>query len=151
MRASWRRSKREPGNYGALGPLGGVNPVGFTPNGVPERTLAEAVRETAVPQPGTDYDWDAPTKLTAPGINGSVVPLPYGLNPDRVPLAGSYTTGAQQQSRLTSAWYQLPKPDDGHPAGGGDRRGHDRGQQRAARAHLRADRRAGIRHARSRR
>ncbi|MGO9927794.1 MAG: arabinosyltransferase domain-containing protein [Mycobacterium sp.] len=105
----------EPGNYGPLGPLGGVNPVGFTPNGVPERTLAEAVRETAVPQPGTDYDWDAPTKLTAPGINGSVVPLPYGLNPDQVPLAGSYTTGPQQQSRLTSAWYQLPKPDDGHP------------------------------------
>ncbi len=104
-----------PGNYGPLGPLGGVNPTGFTPNGVPERTLAEAVRETTVPQPGTDYDWDAPTKLTAPGINGSTAPLPYGLSPDRVPLAGSYTSGAQQQSRLTSAWYQLPKPDDGHP------------------------------------
>jgi arabinosyltransferase B len=106
---------REPGNYGSLGPLGGVNPVGFTPNGVPERTLAEAVRETAVPQPGTDYDWYGPTKLTTPGIYGSVVPLPYGLNADQVPLAGSYTTGAQQQSRLTSAWYQLPKPDGGHP------------------------------------
>jgi arabinosyltransferase B len=105
----------EPGNYGSLGPLGGVNPVGFSPNGVPERTLAEAVRETAVPQPGTDYDWYGPTKLTAPGINGSTVPLPYGLNPDQVPVAGSYTTGAQQQSRLTSAWYQLPKLDDGHP------------------------------------
>jgi arabinosyltransferase B len=105
----------QPDNYGPLGPLGGVNPTGFTPNGVPERTLAEAVRETAVPQPGTDYDWDAPTKLTAPGINGSTVPLPYGLKPDRVPLAGSYTSGAQQVSRLTSAWYQLPKPDAGHP------------------------------------
>ena len=104
-----------PDNYGPLGPLGGVNPIGFTPNGVPERTVAEAVKETSVPQPGTDYDWDAPTKLTAPGINESVVPLPYGLDSDRVPLAGSYTTGAQQQSRLTSAWYQLPKPDDGHP------------------------------------
>ena len=104
-----------PGNYGSLGPLGGVNPTGFTPNGVSERTLAEAVRETSVPQPGTDYDWDAPTKLTAPGINGSTVPLPYGLNPDQVPLAGSYATGAQQQSKLTSAWYQLPKPDAGHP------------------------------------
>jgi arabinosyltransferase B len=103
------------GSWGPLGPLGGVNPVGFTPNGVPERTLAESIKETSVPQPGTDYDWDAPTKLTAPGINGSVVPLPYGLNPDQVPLAGSYTTGPQQQSRLTSAWYQLPKPDGGHP------------------------------------
>ncbi len=104
-----------PGNYGQLGPLGGVNPVGFTPSGVPERTLAEAVRLTSVPQPGTDYDWDAPTKLTTPGINGSTVPLPYGLDPARVPLAGSYATGPQQQSTLTSAWYQLPKPDDGHP------------------------------------
>ena len=107
--------KSKPGDYGPLGPLAGVNPTGFTPNGVPERTLAESVRETSVPQPGTDYDWDAPTKLTAPGINGSTVPLPYGLDPARVPLAGSYTTGPQQQSRLTSAWYQLPKPDDGHP------------------------------------
>jgi arabinosyltransferase B len=105
----------ESGNYGSLGPLGGVNPVGFTPNGVPDRTLAEAIRETSVTQPGTDYDWDAPTKLTAPGINGSMAPLPYGLDPGRVPMAGSYSTGAQQQSRLTSAWYQLPKPDDGHP------------------------------------
>jgi len=104
-----------PGDYGPLGPLGGVDPTGFTPNGVPERTLAEAVRETAVPQPGTDYDWYGPTKLKSPGINGSMLPLPYGLDPDRVPLAGSYTTGPQQQSRLTSAWYRLPKPDDGHP------------------------------------
>ena len=102
-------------NYGPLGPLGGVNPTGFTPNGVPERTLAESIKETTVPQPGTDYDWDAPAKLEAPGVNGSVVPLPYGLNPDQVPLAGSYTTGAQQESRLTSAWYQLPKLDNGHP------------------------------------
>jgi arabinosyltransferase B len=105
----------QPGDYGPLGPLGGVNPTGFSPNGVPERTLAESVKETAVPQPGTDYDWDAPTKLEAPGINGSRVPLPYGLNPGQVPLAGSYTTGPQQQSKLASAWYQLPKPDAGHP------------------------------------
>lgn len=104
----------EPGDYGPLGPLGGVGPVGFTPNGVPEHTVAEAVRMTPN-QPGTDYDWDAPTKLAAPGINGSLVPLPYGLDPGRVPLAGSYTTGPQQQSRLTSAWYRLPRPDDGHP------------------------------------
>lgn len=104
-----------PGDYGPLGPLGGVDPTGFSANGVPERTLAEAVRETAVPQPGTDYDWFGPTKLKSPGINGSMLPLPYGLDPDRVPLAGSYTTGPQQQSRLTSAWYRLPEPDAGHP------------------------------------
>ena len=103
-----------PGAYGPLGPLGGTNPVGFGPNGVPEHIVAEAVRET-ITKPGTDYDWDAPTKRRRPGVNGSTVPLPYGLDPFRVPLAGSYTSGTQQQSRLTSAWYRLPPADDAHP------------------------------------
>jgi arabinosyltransferase B len=48
-------------------------------------------------------------------VNGSTVPLPYGLDPARVPVAGSYSTAAQQESRLTSAWYALPTPDDAHP------------------------------------
>ncbi|WP_176562153.1 arabinosyltransferase domain-containing protein [Mycolicibacterium palauense] len=103
-----------PGDYGALGPLGGAGPVGFSPNGVPEHIVAEAIRLTN-PVPGTDYDWDAPVELDEPGVNGSTVPLPYGLDPNRVPLAGSYTEGPQQPSTLTSAWYQLPAPDDAHP------------------------------------
>ena len=36
-----------PGNYGPLGPLGGEKPVGFTPNGVPDRIVAEAIRVTS--------------------------------------------------------------------------------------------------------
>jgi arabinosyltransferase B len=103
-----------PGDYGPLGPLGGVGPVGFSPNGVPEKIVAEAIR-TNLPMPGTDRDWDQPTKLKTPGINRSTVPLPYGLDPGRVPLAGSYDEGAQQESRLTSAWYRLPPADDAHP------------------------------------
>jgi arabinosyltransferase B len=103
-----------PGDYGPLGPLGGTGPVGFTPNDVPEHIVAEAIRMT-LPQSGTDYDWDAPVKLTTPGVNGSTVPLPYGLDPQRVPVAGSYVTGPQQESTLTSAWYQLPAPEDGKP------------------------------------
>ena len=102
------------GDYGPLGPLGGTNPVGFTPDGVPEHTVAEAIRMTRE-KPGTDYDWDAPIKRETPGINGSTVPLPYALNPAQVPVAGSYTTGPQQVSTLTSAWYQLPRADSGHP------------------------------------
>ena len=43
------------------------------------------------------------------------MPLPYGLDPARVPIAASYAEGPQQQSRLTSAWYELPPPDDAHP------------------------------------
>ncbi|MCW2553269.1 MAG: putative rane protein [Mycobacterium sp.] len=108
-----------PGNYGPLGPLGGpAGPgaaVGFTPSGVPDHIVAEAIRND-LPTPGHDYDWDAPVKLSTPGVNTSTVPLPYGLDPRRVPLAGSYVAGpAQQQSRLTSAWYQLPARDDAHP------------------------------------
>ena len=103
-----------PGEYGPLGPLGGVGSVGFTPSGVPEKIVAETIRMN-LPMPGTDYDWDQPVKLKTSGVNGSTVPLPYGLNPAQVPMAGSYVGGAQQQSRLTSAWYQLPAPDDAHP------------------------------------
>lgn len=108
----------EGGEWGPLGPVGGVKPVGFSPNGVPEHIVAEAIRMTN-PQPGTDYDWDAPVKLDKPGINGSTEPLPYGLNPSQVPLAGSYASGPQQEATLTSAWYQLPSGDksyvDAHP------------------------------------
>lgn len=106
------------GEWGALGPLGGVKPVGFSPNGVPEHIVAEAIRMTN-PQPGTDYDWDAPVKLETPGINSSTVPLPYGLNPAQVPMAGSYANGPQREATLTSAWYRLPSGDksylDAHP------------------------------------
>jgi arabinosyltransferase B len=103
-----------PGHYGKLGPLGGTSPTGFTPSGVPEKIVAEAIR-MSLPMPGTDYDWDQPVKLKTPGVNGSTVPLPYGLDPARVPLAGSYVEGPQQQSRLTSAWYRLPAADSAHP------------------------------------
>ncbi|UXA17855.1 arabinosyltransferase domain-containing protein [Mycobacterium sp. SMC-4] len=99
---------------GPLGPLGGTNPVGFTPNGVPDRIIAEAIRLNN-PQPGTDYDWNRPIRLPRPGVNGSTVPLPYGLDPARVPVAGTYTEGAQQESRLASSWYELPPADDAHP------------------------------------
>ncbi|MFC6128862.1 arabinosyltransferase domain-containing protein [Mycolicibacterium llatzerense] len=104
----------EAGRYGPLGPLGGADPIGFDPNGVPEHTLAESIWQDH-PKSGTDYDWDAPTALDALGANGSSVVLPYGLDPARVPIAGSFTDGAQRVSRLTSAWYRLPAADAAHP------------------------------------
>ena len=103
-----------PGDYGRLGPLGGAKPIGFTANGVPEKIVAEAIRVNN-PTPGIDHDWEGPFKLSTPGVNGSTVPLPYQLDPARVPMAGSYVDTAQQESLLTSAWYQLPPNDDGHP------------------------------------
>lgn len=103
-----------PGRYGSLGPLGGADPVGFTPNGIPEHTLAEAIWQSQA-KPGTDYDWDAPAALDQPGINGSSVVLPYHLDPAKVPVAGSFTAGPQQVSTLTSSWYRLPAADAAHP------------------------------------
>lgn len=104
----------QPGDYGPLGPLGGTGAVGFTPNGVPDHIVAEAIR-LEFPASGTDSDWDAAIKLKTPGFNGSTVPLPYGLDPARVPLAGTYTEGPHQQAKLTSAWYALPAADAAHP------------------------------------
>ncbi|WP_448436821.1 arabinosyltransferase domain-containing protein [Mycolicibacterium setense] len=103
-----------PGRYGALGPLGGSESIGFSPDGVPEHTLAEAIWQSQ-PKSGTDYDWDAPTALDRPGVNGSSVVVPYNLDPARVPVAASFTAGPQQVSTLTSAWYQLPAADKDHP------------------------------------
>ncbi len=103
-----------PGQYGPLGPLGGTKPVGFSPNGLPEKIVAEAIRVNN-PMPGVDHDWEGPFTLTKAGVNGSTVPLPYQLDPARVPVAGSYSGATQQESLLTSAWYALPPNDSGHP------------------------------------
>ena len=43
-----------------------------------------------------------------PGINGSKVTLPYGLDPATTPVLGSWRSGVQQPARLRSAWYRLP-------------------------------------------
>lgn len=103
-----------PGQYGPLGPLGGTKPVGFSPNGLPEKIVAEAIRVNN-PMPGVDHDWEGPFTLAKAGANGSTVPLPYQLDPARVPVAGSYSGAAQQESSLTSAWYALPPSDSGQP------------------------------------
>ena len=42
------------------------------------------------------------------GINGSVAALPFGFNPAKVPVVGSYTTGVQNIAEATTAWYELP-------------------------------------------
>lgn len=41
------------------------------------------------------------------GINGSTTELPFGLDPARTPVLGSYTTGDKQPAHLTTQWYQL--------------------------------------------
>ncbi len=43
------------------------------------------------------------------GVNGSFAKLPFGLDPDRTPVLGSYSQNDQAPASLTSAWYRLPR------------------------------------------
>ncbi|GFG74024.1 arabinosyltransferase domain-containing protein [Mycobacterium botniense] len=104
-------------NYGPYGPLGGENPVGFNPNGVSEDLTSDPV----ISKPGLVNSDASPNKPNAAvsdsagtaggygpvGINGSRVALPFGLDPARVPVMGSYGENTVA-AHATSVWYQLP-------------------------------------------
>lgn len=103
--------------FGPDGPLGGVNPVGFKPDGVGEDLKSDPV----VSKPGVVNSDASPNKPNAAitdsagtaggkgpaGINGSHAALPFGLDPARTPVMGSYGENTLA-ARATSAWYQLP-------------------------------------------
>ncbi|MDX1871439.1 arabinosyltransferase domain-containing protein [Mycolicibacterium sp. 120266] len=104
--------------YGQYGPLGGENPVGFTPNGISD-TLEPP--KPVVANPGTVNSDGSPNKPNVgiayaagtgggygpTGVNGSNVFLPFGLDPARTPVMGSYKENSTA-AKATSAWYQLP-------------------------------------------
>ncbi len=104
--------------WGQYGPLGGENPVGFTPNGVNE-TLEPAEPFTA--NPGTVNSDGSPNKPNVGiayaagtgggygpvGVNGSRVFLPFGLDPKTTPVMGSYNENTVA-AKATSVWYGLP-------------------------------------------
>jgi arabinosyltransferase A len=104
--------------FGEYGPLGGDNPVGFNPNGVSD-TLEPTDPISA--NPGTVNSDGSPNKPNVgvgyaagtsggfgpEGVNGSRVFLPFGLDPKRTPVMGSYNENTVA-AKATSAWYQLP-------------------------------------------
>lgn len=104
--------------FGQYGPLGGENPIGFNPNGVSD-TLEPA--EPVTSNPGTVNSDGSPNKPNVgvgyaagtsggygpEGVNGSRVFLPFGLDPKRTPVMGSYDENTVA-AKATSAWYQLP-------------------------------------------
>ena len=98
--------------------LGADSANGFSPNGIPPDIAADPVVEP--PASGnfidaTDNDGaevGVADEATGVGINGSKARLPYGLDPDRTPVLGSWRPGAQQQAQLRSAWYRLPSRGD---------------------------------------
>ncbi|MFI6869033.1 arabinosyltransferase domain-containing protein [Nocardia sp. NPDC050406] len=85
-----------PGGGDAPG-SGGVPSGGDTPGGT------EGGDKPSGPTPGGAGD-KADAK---PGINGSTVALPFGLDPTRTPVLGSYAKGAREPARLTTQWYRM--------------------------------------------
>ena len=116
--------KPAPGQtWGRYGPLGGENPVGFTPNGVSDSLDPVA---PFIANPGTVNSDGSPNKANwgigfsggtgggygPVGVNGSKVFLPFGLDPKTTPVMGSYKENTLA-AKATSAWYELPprRPD----------------------------------------
>ncbi|WP_204080304.1 arabinosyltransferase domain-containing protein [Mycobacterium riyadhense] len=103
--------------FGPAGPLGGINPIGFKPEGVGDDLQSDPV----VSKPGVVNSDASPNKPNAAisdsagtaggkgpvGVNGSHAALPFGLDPARTPVMGSYGENTLA-ARATSAWYQLP-------------------------------------------
>ncbi len=95
---------------------------GFTPNGVARDLTADA--EETVTGGANSVDKDSENKTTKTtgagtgggtteqaGVNGSTVALPFGLDPAKTPVLGSYQEGEQQQAKLTTQWYRLDLTD----------------------------------------
>lgn len=103
--------------FGPDGPLGGINPVGFKPEGVGTDLKSDPV----VSKPGVVNSDASPNKPNAAitdsagtaggkgpvGVNGSRAALPFGLDPARTPVMGSYGENTLAAT-ATSGWYQLP-------------------------------------------
>ncbi|BBZ72519.1 putative arabinosyltransferase A [Mycobacterium paraseoulense] len=103
--------------FGPDGPLGGKGPVGFKPDGVGDDLRSYPV----VTKPGVVNSDASPNKPNAAmsdsagtaggkgpvGVNGSHAALPFGLDPARTPVMGSYGENSLAAT-ATSAWYQLP-------------------------------------------
>ncbi|MGW3481650.1 arabinosyltransferase domain-containing protein [Rhodococcus indonesiensis] len=106
------------------GALGAGTADGFTPNGVALDLTADEEISTTGGANTVDTEEGGTTTSTgagtgggrgAAGINDSTVALPFGLDPARTPVLGSYRTGAQQEAVLESGWYALPERTDATP------------------------------------
>lgn len=117
-------------NAGVLQPLSGDPATalgagtddGFTANGLNFNDLVPDESEAAAASVGqslgsTGTTTKAETSSTAgpggvapTGINGSTIPLPFGLNPATTPMLGSYGSPGAEKN-LVSGWYRLPAPD----------------------------------------
>lgn len=95
--------------------------TGFAPGGVAGDLSADAKETSSGRANSVDTDTDSAKKTKdsvgagtsggstdEAGINGSTVALPFGLDPARTPVMGSFQDEEhQEQAQLTSQWYQL--------------------------------------------
>ena len=107
--------------------LSGADSSGFTPDGVPDRLSVDATEDqdsttsaqnTAQTGAGADEVSDDQNtsaqggteggKGGVNGVNGSTVRLPFGLDPAKTPVLGSYGSPSGTAS-LTTDWYRLPE------------------------------------------
>ncbi|WP_374247009.1 arabinosyltransferase domain-containing protein [Gordonia sp. ABSL49_1] len=122
---------RQPPTVSAA--LSGPRATGFTPDGVPDRLSVDATegqdsttsaQNTAQTGAGADEASDEENasaqggteggKGGVRGVNGSTVRLPFGLDPAKTPVLGSYGSPSGTAS-LTTDWYQLPPRDADAP------------------------------------
>ncbi len=93
----------------------------FGPDGISQDLTATQAVDTDTPGTGEDSDATSTTAGTeggvraGEGINGSHAVLPFGLDPSRVPVLGSYQSGAQLNAETTTDWYPLPEPSERGP------------------------------------
>lgn len=104
--------------------LAGTASTGFTPDGVAPVLVSEEL-ETSTGRANTvssdpDEIRDAAASAgttsdtsTGRGVNGSSVPLPFGLDPATTPVLGTYSADEQVPAALTTDWYRLPDAVDG--------------------------------------
>ncbi|MEV6066312.1 arabinosyltransferase domain-containing protein [Nocardia sp. NPDC052001] len=105
--------------------LAGIDSAGFSANGVAPVLTSDEVESTTGQANSVSDDQDklrdaaksagsGSDTSSGSGINGSTVPLPFGLDPASTPVLGSYRDGAQTPSSLTTGWYRLPDAAHGH-------------------------------------
>ncbi|MBY0441708.1 MAG: arabinosyltransferase, partial [Mycobacteriaceae bacterium] len=96
---------------------------GFSPQGIPAEVRADPVLDLpgehgALSDDGLTPDNEATTPgatVVGPTVNGSRASLPYGLDPARTPVLGSWRAGVQVPAMLRSAWYRLPTRNQAEP------------------------------------
>ncbi|WP_301546818.1 arabinosyltransferase domain-containing protein [Gordonia sp. X0973] len=90
--------------------------AGFTPDGLPDPIMSSTTTDgtdlpsqdnpgAAVNESAAGGTWGGQGAKT--GVNGSRQNLPFGLDPARTPVLGSYNAPGGKAS-LTTGWYQLP-------------------------------------------